>query len=87
MQFTYKDDYFVTPGNDPVFGTDKQSSYTQTDLRLIWNSAEGHWRGELFYQNIEDSFPMTGGYLATGGYWLTYGPEPALFGAKIAYTY
>ncbi len=87
VQFSYKDDYFVTPANDIVDGYDRQDSYTQTDIRLIWNSAEGNWRGELFLQNIEDNFPKTGGYLATGGYWITYGPEPTLFGAKLAYTF
>ncbi len=86
LQSTFKDDYFVTPGNEPLFGLDRQDSYTQTDVRLIWNSPERHWRGELFYQNIEDNFVKTGGFVATGGYWITYGPEPALFGAKLAYT-
>ncbi len=84
LQFTYKDNYFVTPGNDPT-GLDEEDSYTQTDIRLVWNSEAGHWRGELFVTNIEDNFPKTGGYLATGGYWLTYGPEPTLYGARLAY--
>ncbi|TDJ12483.1 MAG: TonB-dependent receptor [Gammaproteobacteria bacterium] len=86
LQFTYKDDYFITPANN-LDGLDKQDSYTQTDIRLIWNSPERHWRGELFVENIEDNFVKVGGFLATGGYWITYGPEPTLFGAKLAYTF
>jgi hypothetical protein len=54
---------------------------------LIWGSANNHWRGELFVENIEDNFVKTGGFLATNGYWLTYGPQPRLFGAKLSYTY
>jgi len=87
VQFTYKDDYFVTPANDTVNGYDQQDSYTQTDIRLVWNSLEGSWRGELFLTNIEDNFVKTGGYLATGGWWITYGPEPTVFGARLSYSY
>ncbi len=87
VQFSYKDDYFITAANEPLFGIDRQESYTQTDIRLIWNSLDRHWRGELFLQNIEDNFVKTGAFLATGGYWITYGPEPTLFGGKLAYTF
>ncbi len=66
---------------------DRQDSYTQTDIKLIWNSNDNHWRGELFLSNIEDNFVKTGAFLATNGYWLTYGPEPTLYGLKIAYKY
>ena len=86
LQTTYKGEYFVTAANN-VDGLDKQDSYTQSDLRLIWGSANNHWRGELFVENIEDNFVKTGGFLATNGYWLTYGPQPRLFGAKLSYTY
>ena len=86
VQYTYKDDYFITAANNPL-GQDHQRSYGQTDIRLIWNSLERHWRGELFLSNIEDNFPKVGAYLATGGYWITYGPEPTMFGAKLAYTF
>jgi len=88
LQTTYKDDYFVTPGNESMFGgIDRQDSYTQTDIRLIWRSLDRHYRGELYVTNLEDNFAKTGGYLATSGYWLTYGPEPTLYGAKLAYTF
>ncbi len=87
LQFTFKDSYFVTAANEPLFGLDKQESYTQTDIRLIWNSLERNWRGELFLTNIEDNFVKTGAFLATSGYWITYGPEPTLFGARLAYTF
>lgn len=87
VQFAYKDDYFITAANESLFGLDMQESYTQTDVRLVWHSQQSQWRGELFLTNIEDNFPKTGAYLATGGYWITYGPEPRLFGAKLAYTF
>jgi len=86
VQYTYKDDYFITAANN-LLGQDHQRSYGQTDIRVIWNSLERHWRGELFLTNIEDNFPKVGAYLATGGYWITYGPEPTIFGAKLAYTF
>ena len=87
VQSTFKDHYFVTAANEPLFGIDRQDSYTQTDIKLIWNSLDRHWRGELFVQNIEDNFVKTGAFLATGGYWITYGPEPTLYGVKLSYKY
>ena len=86
VQSTYKDDYFVTAANN-ILEQDREGSYTQTDIRLIWSSLDRHWRGELYLTNIEDNFVKTGAFLATGGYWLTYGPEPRVFGGKLSYTY
>ncbi|MCH7680678.1 hypothetical protein IID10_15150, partial [candidate division KSB1 bacterium] len=47
----------------------------------------GHWRGEVFWQNIEDNFVKTGAFLATSGFWITYGPEPSLIGGRLSYTF
>ncbi len=87
VQSTYKDDYFVTAANEPNFGLDRQSSYTQTDVKLFWTSPQAHWVGEIFVQNIEDEFVKTGGFLATNGYWITYGPEPRTYGVRLSYRY
>jgi iron complex outermembrane recepter protein len=87
IQFTFKDEYYVTAANESVFGLDKQDSYTQTDIKLFWESKDSHWSGELYIQNLEDEFPMTGGFLATNGYWITYGPEPRTYGARLTYRY
>ena len=87
IQFTYKSEYFVTAANEPVFGLDKQDSYTQTDIKLFWESNDSQWSGELYVQNLENEFPKTGGFLATNGYWITYGPEPRTFGARVTYRF
>ena len=86
VQSTWKSHYFITAANI-ANGLDKQDSYTQTDIKLFWNSNDGHWRGEIFWQNIEDTFAKTGAFLATGGFWITYGPEPSLVGGRVSYTY
>ena len=83
IQFAFKDEYFVTPLNDPFL--DRQESYTQTDLRLRWESADGHWNAEAFVQNIEDEFPLNGAFFAFGGMFLTAGPEPRTYGFRIGY--
>ncbi len=80
LQFAYKDDYFITALNDPFL--DRQESYTQTDVRLGWVSAEGTYNAEVFVTNIEDNFPMLGGFYAFGGMWIHSGPEPRLWGVK-----
>jgi len=86
-QFTYKSEYFVTAANESRFGLDRQESYTQSDVKLLWTSADEHWSGEVFVQNIEDAFVKTGGFLATNGYWLTYGPMPRTYGVSLTYRY
>ena len=85
LQFAYKGDYFVTALNDPFL--DHQDSFTQTDLRLGWESVDGHWNAEAFVQNIEDEFPIVGGFYAFNGVWVTYGPEPRTYGLRIGYRY
>lgn len=85
-QFSYKSNYFVTAANDPN-GLDEQEGFTQTDLKLFWQSPDSRWTGELFVQNLEDEFPLIGGFLATNGYWLTYGPEPRTWGARLSYDF
>jgi len=81
LQFAYKDDYFITALNDPFL--DHQPSYTQTDFRLSWVSAEGNFNAEAFVTNIEDNFPMLGGFYAFGGMWIHSGPEPRMYGLRL----
>jgi len=83
LQVAYKDDYFITALNDPFL--DHQDSYTQTDIRLLWQSAEGHWYGEAYVQNIEDEGPMLGGFFAFQGMWISVGPEPRTYGVRLGY--
>ena len=87
IQFTYKSKYYVTAANESRFGLDRQDGYTQTDLKLLWSSNDEHWGAELYVQNIEDEAPKTGGFLATNGYWITYGPEPRTFGGRLSYRF
>lgn len=83
VQWAFKDDYFVSALNDPFL--DHQDSFTQTDFRLGWQSAEGHWNAEAFIQNIEDNGPLVGGFFAIGGIWTTSGPKPRTFGFRLGY--
>ena len=85
LQFAYKDDYFITALNDPFL--DHQKSYTQTDIRLSWVSAEGKFDAEVFVTNIEDNFPMLGGFFAFGGMWIHSGPEPRMVGLRLGVTF
>lgn len=86
VQSTYKSDYFVTASNQPD-GLDEQDSYTQTDLRLRWTAPGEQLSIEGYVTNIEDNFVKTGGFLATNGYWITYGPEPRLYGVRASYRF
>ncbi len=81
FQWAFKDDYFITALNDPFL--DHQEAYSQTDFRLLWVSAEGNYNAEVFVTNIEDNFPMLGGFFAFGGMWIHSGPEPRLWGVKL----
>ena len=53
LQFYYSDDYNTSNllATDPA---QQQDSYTKTDLRLIWESADTRYAIEAFIENIED---------------------------------
>ncbi len=80
FQWAWKDEYYITALNDPFL--DYQPSYSQTDVRLSWVSAQGNYNAEIFVTNIEDNFPMLGGFFAFGGMWIHSGPEPRLWGVR-----
>ncbi len=85
VQVAYKDDYFITALNDPFL--DHEDSFTQTDVRLGWESADGHWNAEAFIQNIEDNGPIIGGFYAFSGVFVISGPEPRTYGARVGYRF
>jgi len=80
FQWAWKDEYYITALNDPFL--DYQPSYSQTDVRLMWVSAQGNYNAEIFVTNIEDNFPMLGGFFAFGGMWIHSGPEPRMWGVR-----
>ncbi|MDG1987256.1 MAG: TonB-dependent receptor [Halieaceae bacterium] len=86
IQSTYKSSYFVTASNESN-GLDEEASYTQTDLRLLWTASNEQLSIEGYLTNIEDNYVKTGGFLATNGYWITYGPEPRIFGVRASYRF
>ncbi len=86
-QTTYKSSYFVTAANEPIFGLDRQGSYWQSDVRLRYTTETENLYAEAYVTNIGDNFVKTGGFLATNGYWLTYGPEPRIFGLRAGFKY
>lgn len=53
VNFFYSDGYSVS-GILPIDPAARQDSYTKTDLRLSWSSAEGQYGVEVFVENIED---------------------------------
>ena len=85
VQWAYKDEYYITALNDPYL--DHQDSFSQTDVRLVWESVDGHWNAEAYVQNIEDNGPLNGGFYAFLGMWTASGPEPRTAGFRIGYRY
>ena len=85
IQWAFKDEYFITALNDSFL--DRQESFTQTDVRLGWASADGHWNADAFIQNIEDNGVLVGGFFAFGGMWLHSGPQPRTYGLRLGYSY
>lgn len=79
VQFAYVDDYFTTALNSAL---DHQESYTKTDLRLLWESANNQFYGEAFVQNIEDEGVLAASVYAQESLWATYKP-PRTWGVRI----
>lgn len=51
INFHWEDNYFLLPFNNPQ---NRQSSYTRTDLRLLYETGDGKWLVEAWVKNIED---------------------------------
>ena len=52
LAFTWTDEYFRRPFNTDAF--DRVDSFTRTDLRLFWTSADERFTVEVFGENLED---------------------------------
>ena len=52
VQFYYSDDY--TTDDVSLYSTQVQDSFTKTDLRLTWTSANDQWSVTGFIENLED---------------------------------
>jgi iron complex outermembrane receptor protein len=66
VQTYYSSKYY---GFDVNVDGNKQGSYTKTDLRLIWNSANGKLEVQVFVLNVENDAQLTRG--------LIFNPSPA----------
>lgn len=67
VTFQYVDDYFATQFNTSI---GRQESYTQTDLRLSYQTENNRLGAEVFVQNLEDEAVLTRG---------TFGGSDAFF--------
>jgi len=54
LAFSWTDSYFRRPFNLDTI--DRVDAHTQTDLRLIWKSEDGHYSVEIFGENLEEEF-------------------------------
>ncbi len=82
--FYYSDSY---QASDQGYLHGFQDSYTQTDVRLTWTSANGHFNITGFAQNIEDEAVVVranvfGATLATQQY-----APPSIVGVTVSYNY
>jgi iron complex outermembrane receptor protein len=71
------------------FDASKLPSYVIGNLRLDWTSADAHWRGSLFVNNVADERYFTIGYdlsNATGSNSLVPG-KPRWFGVSMRYSF
>ena len=85
IQFYYSDDYATDDVS--LYSTQFQDSYTKTDVRLTWTSADEHLSVSGFIENIEDEAVLartnTGSDdLVQGGYLY-----PRNYGLKLTYRY
>ncbi len=84
LGFYYSDSYSAS---DQGYLHGQQDSYTQTDVRLTWTSANGHFNITGFVQNIEDEEVVSranvfGATLATQQY-----GQPRIVGVSVGYNY
>lgn len=85
LQMYYSDEYNT---DDVVtYSTQKQDSYSKTDLRLIWTSADENISAEAFIENIEDEEVLA--RTNVGGFDLvqTSYMYPRNYGVKVSYNF
>lgn len=84
IQTAYKDSHSTADLNFP---SSRQSSYTKTDARLLWESATANWGAEIYVENLEDKTVLTrstvGGQVAI---FQNFAP-PRTFGFKLRYRF
>lgn len=84
IQSAYKDRHSTADLNFP---SSRQSAYTKTDLRLLWESQSMNWGGELYVQNLEDKTVLTrttvGGQVAI----FQHFAPPRTYGLKLRYRF
>ncbi len=54
LEFTWTDDGWRRPNNNPV--VDRVKAYTKTDLRVRWEESEGRYFIEAFGENLENNY-------------------------------
>jgi len=85
VQFYYSDSY--NTDDVSLYSTQVQDSYTKTDLRLTWTSADEHYSISGFVENIEDEVVLS--RTNTGSDDLVQGSYafPRNVGVKLSYRY
>jgi outer membrane receptor protein involved in Fe transport len=85
LQFYYSDSY--NTDDVSLYSTQVQDSYTKTDLRLTWTSADEHFSVSGFVENIEDEVVLS--RTNTGSDDLVQGSYafPRNAGVKLSYRY
>lgn len=82
LDFYYSDDYMTADQHYPFA---LQDAYTQTDLRLTWESPKQRWRIQGFVQNLEDEAVLLRTNIFTQRQiGQTFG-DPRIYGVSIAY--
>jgi len=82
--FYYRDEFGFRQFGNPL---DLQEAYTRTDVRLLWNSEDGHFWAEVFAQNLENNAVKTNQEITSGVYRVHYYDEPIRGGLRVGYTY
>lgn len=72
-------DYFNTDFNTAL---DRQGSFTKTDLRLSWTSANNRYRGEAFVDNVGNTVTLNRATFGSGGLNQSYN-APRMWGMKL----
>ena len=84
VQFSYFGENYQTEFNQPL---DRQSSYTKTDVRLFWESAESRFTAQAFVTNLEDEAVLISGVYGPGSGLFANYSAPRTFGVRFGYNY
>ncbi len=87
VEFTWTDDAFRRPQNNPL--VDISEAYTKTDLRLRWEEPENRYWVEAFGENLEDNYVYPRGIVValTGtsqGFGLL---QPRTYGVRVGFNW